>query len=42
MIASRALYLPSRVLFVTGQMLLAVGTFKFKFAHNGFLICSGV
>lgn len=41
-IASGALDLPARVLFVTRQMLTAVGTFKFEFAHNGFLFCNRV
>lgn len=34
MIASGALNLPARELFVTGEVLLAMRAFKFKFAHG--------
>jgi len=41
MIATGTLYLPAGMLFVTRQMLLAMGALKFEFAHD-LVICSWV
>jgi len=38
MIAARALDLPARMLLVARQVLMAVGTLKFEFFHNGFFL----